>query len=69
MAYFNLLASAPESDVERLCRDPSTLLQPSLVLGASHLLASWVQAQPPRRLVCHKATHAMKPANSSTVNP
>jgi hypothetical protein len=46
LAYFNLLASVPESDVERLRRDGSALLQPSLVLGASHLLASWVQVQP-----------------------
>jgi hypothetical protein len=46
MAYFNLLASVPESDVERLRRDWSALLRPSLVLGASHLLAYWVQVQP-----------------------
>jgi hypothetical protein len=46
LAYFNLLASVPEPDVERLRRDASALLRPSFVLGASHLLASWVQVQP-----------------------
>lgn len=46
MAYFNLLASVPEQDVERLRRDASALVRPSLVLGASHLLAYWVQEQP-----------------------
>jgi hypothetical protein len=46
LAYFNLLASVPVSEVERLRRDGLALLRPSLVLGASHLLAYWVQVQP-----------------------
>jgi hypothetical protein len=46
VAYFNLIASVPEADVERLCGDPAFLLRPSLVAGASHLLAYWVEAQP-----------------------
>lgn len=46
MAYLNLLASVPEPDVERLRRDPSFAVTPSLVLGASHLLGYWVHAQP-----------------------
>jgi hypothetical protein len=46
VAYFNLLASVPEPDVEQLRRDASAYARPSLVLGASHLLASWVQVQP-----------------------
>lgn len=45
LAHFNLLASVPEPDVEQLRRDPSALVRPSLVLGASHLLAYWVQVQ------------------------
>jgi hypothetical protein len=46
VAYFNRLASASESDVERLRSDPLFLVQPSLVLGASHLLGYWVKVQP-----------------------
>jgi hypothetical protein len=46
VAYFNLLASVPEADVERLRGDPAFLLRPTLVSGCSHLLASWVEAQP-----------------------
>jgi hypothetical protein len=46
VAYFNLLASVSERDVERLRLDPSFLVRPSMVSGASHLLAYWVQAQP-----------------------
>ena len=46
MAYFNLLASVPEKDVERLRADPAFLLRPTLVSGASHLLAYWIQIQP-----------------------
>lgn len=46
MAYFNLLASVAESEVERFRADPSTLLRSSLVLGASHLLAYWVEGEP-----------------------
>jgi hypothetical protein len=33
VAYLNLLASASESDVERLCQDPIFVVRPSLVLG------------------------------------
>lgn len=46
MAYFNLLASVPEPDIKRLCQDPTLLVRPSMVLGASHLLGYWVQVQP-----------------------
>jgi hypothetical protein len=46
VAYYNLLASVPETDVQQLRRDPSALVRPSLVLGASHLLAYWVKIQP-----------------------
>jgi hypothetical protein len=46
VAYFNLLASVPEVDVERLRGDPAFLLRPSRVSGASHLLAYCVKAQP-----------------------
>lgn len=46
MAYFNLLASVAEAEVARLRADPKAMLQPSMVSGASHLLAYWVQVQP-----------------------
>lgn len=46
MAYLNLLASVPEPEVERLRQDPSFVVAPSLVLGASHLIGYWVQVQP-----------------------
>jgi hypothetical protein len=46
LAYFTLLASVAEAEVDVLCREPSALLHPSLVLGASHLLSYWVQVQP-----------------------
>ena len=46
MAYFNLLASVHETDVERLRGDPAFVLRPSIVSGASHLLAYWAGAQP-----------------------
>ena len=46
MAYFNLFASVSEVEVERLRRDSSFVLSPSMVLGASHLIGYWVQAQP-----------------------
>lgn len=46
MAYFNLLASVPEAQIARLRADSTALLEPSLVSGASHLLAYWVQVQP-----------------------
>ena len=46
VAYFNLLAAVLEADIVRLRADPAVLLQPSLVSGASHLLAYWVKAQP-----------------------
>lgn len=51
MAYFNLLAAVPESEVERIRSDLEFVLRPSLVLGASHLLAYWVQEQPLGRLL------------------
>jgi hypothetical protein len=46
VAYFNLLAAVPEAEVVRLRAEPAALLQPSMVSGASHLLAYWVEAQP-----------------------
>jgi hypothetical protein len=46
VAYFNMLAAVPEADIARLRADPGELLRPSMVSGASHLLAYWVQAQP-----------------------
>jgi hypothetical protein len=46
VAYFNLLASVPEVDVEQLRGDPAFLLRPSRVSGASHLLAYCVKPQP-----------------------
>jgi hypothetical protein len=46
VAYFNLLAAVPAADIARLRADAAALLQPSMVSGASHLLAYWVEAQP-----------------------
>ena len=46
MAYFNFLAAVSELEIERFRSDPTVLLNPSLILGASHLLAYWVQEQP-----------------------
>jgi hypothetical protein len=46
VAYLNLLASVPESQVERLRLDPALLVTPSLILGVSHLLAYSVRVQP-----------------------
>ncbi len=46
MAYLNLLAAVTEADLARLRADASVLLQPSLVSGASHLLATWIEDQP-----------------------
>jgi hypothetical protein len=46
MAYFNLLASVSEADLDRLRGNPAFLLRPSRVSGASHLLAYWTEAQP-----------------------
>lgn len=46
MAYFTLIASVAESEVDAFRKDPSLMLQPSLVSGASHLLSYWVDVQP-----------------------
>lgn len=46
MAYFTLMASVAEAEVDSLRQDPSRLLRPTLVSGASHLLSYWVQVQP-----------------------
>jgi hypothetical protein len=46
LAYFTLMASVAEADVEAFRQDPSLLLQPTLVSGASHLLSYWVKIQP-----------------------
>jgi hypothetical protein len=46
MAYLNLLASVSESDIEVLRRDERSLIRPSLVVGVSHLLGSWIDMQP-----------------------
>jgi hypothetical protein len=46
VAYLNLLAAVPESEVERLRVDPASVVTPSMLLGVSHLLAYWVRAQP-----------------------
>jgi hypothetical protein len=46
VAYFTLMASAAEAEVDALRQDPSRLLRPTLVSGASHLLSYWVQVQP-----------------------
>jgi hypothetical protein len=51
LAYFNLIAAVPETEVKRFRADPTKLMRPSLVLGASHLLASWVTVQPLARLL------------------
>ena len=46
MAYLNLLASVPETDVERLRCDPDFRAKPTRISGASHLLAYWIKSQP-----------------------
>jgi hypothetical protein len=51
VAYLNLLASVPEADVVRLRADAAVWLRPSRVSGASHLLVTWVDAQPLGRLL------------------
>lgn len=51
MAYFNLLASVCDDEIEQLRRDPGFCLNPSLVLASSHLIAYWVDAQPLGRLL------------------
>lgn len=51
MAYFTLMASVTEAEVDALRQDPSLVLRPSLVSGASHLLSYWVKLQPLGRLL------------------
>jgi hypothetical protein len=46
LAYFTLMASVLEAEVEALRQDSALVFQPSLVSGASHLLSYWVQLQP-----------------------
>lgn len=46
MAYFTLMASVAEAEVDAFRREPSLVLRASLVSGASHLLSYWVKVQP-----------------------
>ena len=46
MAYLNYLVAAPEADVLVLSRDSTFVLEPSLVVGVSHLIGYWVEVQP-----------------------
>ncbi len=46
MAYFTLMASVAEADVDAFRRDSSLVLRPSLVSGASHLLSNGLPDQP-----------------------
>ncbi len=46
MAYFNMLASVCNDELKQLRKDPTYEVHPSLVSGASHLLAYWVVEQP-----------------------
>jgi hypothetical protein len=46
LAYFTLMASVAEAEVDALRKDSSVVLHPSLVSGASHLLSYWVKVQP-----------------------
>lgn len=46
MAYFTLMASVAEAEVDALRQDLSLALHPSRVSGASHLLSYWVKVQP-----------------------
>src|SRR5437588_11785789 len=51
MAYLNLLASVPWSEVESLRVDASVKLSPSKLTAVSHLIGSWVQVEPLRTLL------------------
>jgi hypothetical protein len=51
VAYLNFLVATPEADVLKLSRDPTFLLEPSLVVAVSHLIAYWVQVQPLGKLL------------------
>jgi hypothetical protein len=46
LAYLNYLASVPTGEVAALHADAAILLQPSLLLGVSHVIAYWVKPQP-----------------------
>ena len=46
MAYFTLMASVAEAEVDAFRQDPSLDLRPTLVSGASHLLSYWVKVEP-----------------------
>jgi hypothetical protein len=46
LAYFTLMASVAEAEVDALRQDPSLDLHPTLVSGASYLLSYWVKVQP-----------------------
>jgi hypothetical protein len=54
MAYLNLLASVAEAQVQAVRQESSQLVCPSMVSGASHLLAYWVKVQPLGQLL-HEA--------------
>jgi hypothetical protein len=45
------MASVAETEVDAFRQDPSLILRPSLVSGASHLMSYWVQVQPLGRLL------------------
>jgi hypothetical protein len=51
VAYLNFLIAATDADVLALSRDVSLLLEPSLVVPVSHLIASWVEVQPLGKLL------------------
>jgi hypothetical protein len=46
VAYFTLMASVAEAEVDALRQASSLLLHPSLVFGASHVLSYWIEVQP-----------------------
>jgi hypothetical protein len=46
MAYMNVLASVTEEQVLAIRQDEAAPLRPSLRVGVSHLLATWIDAKP-----------------------
>lgn len=46
MAYLNLLAVVTNEQLTEIAHHPGAVVTPSLVVGVSHVIASWVQPQP-----------------------
>jgi hypothetical protein len=51
LAYFTLMASVAEIEIDEFRQDLSLVLHPSLVCGVSHLLSYWVKVQPLAQLL------------------